>query len=302
MTGDTSGGSKFKLILVITIVGVGIALTGCIEEDDPDDDIDDVDVGDVNGAGDGNGEETDPGGESDALHLKYSNETVDIDGDLKQSPPDAEEAGLSLECQDELAGYSWEGTPDVSSRGEPLNPRHLEVMIHDTVNSIRTAQGNMSLYCDEDLRRIAIDHAESMKEHDYVGSTDIENGSINHEGLDPLERMWLNDYQCDDAGENHMAFIYDREVDSAENLKGMFAAPEDSSPVSGQISWTHDSLRINSPQSATNHVVNQGWFQEQDDADLSTRDIMLSGNYTRQGVGAYYDYDNNTVYTVQKLC
>ncbi len=284
-----------RLIAVIALLGVGLALTGCVEEDEPgEDEI--VPPGQTDGGEGGDDGTTDPA-EDGEIHLEDSNVTVDLDESLMQAPPDSEEAGLSLECRADLAGYSWTnpGSPRMAEE-PPLHPRELEVMIHDRVNSIREAQDRDPLYCDDDLRRIAIDHGENMHEHDFVDDVD-------HEGLDPLERMWYNDYQCADAGQNHMVFVYQKLTrDQPGNVKAIGEFPLAADPEHrvgpgerGIVSYDMTSIR--NPRQATREIVNSGWFRVDE-----ARDIMLDDDFTRQGIGVYYDYDSSLVYVTQKLC
>lgn len=287
---------KLRLLLVIALVGVGIVVSGCVEEDEPSED-DIVAPGETNpggGGGGGGGGGSTPG--SRTIDLEASNVTVNVSSDLVQPPPDPEEAGLSRECKARLAGYSWSPPQQTKMPAEPpLNPRQLEVMMHERVNSIREAQGKEPLYCDNELRRLAIEHGENMQEHGFVGDTD-------HEGLDPLERMWYNEYQCNDAGENHMVFVYHTHVkDAPGHLKAIGTLPLGASEEyrvgpgeRGIVDYDIDAIL--NPNEAAREVVNSGWYRVKD-----SRNIML-GNYTRQGIGVHYDRENHTAYVTQMLC
>ncbi len=291
---------KLRLLVVIALVGVGLALSGCVEEDQPDED-DVVAPGETNNGGGGGGGGGGASSGDRTLNLTASNETYNVSSDLVQPPPDPQEAGLSQECSAQLAGHSWSPPDQTNMPNEPpLNPRELEVMIHETVNSIRESQGKEPLYCDNELRRLAIDHGENMEEHGFVGDTD-------HEGLDPLERMWYNDYQCDDAGQNHMVFVYQVLVrDQKQGTLNPHLQAIGEMPLgaydeyrvgpgeSGIVSF--DMTAIETPNEATRKVVNSGWFQ----VDQAS-DIML-GNYTRQGIGVNYNRSNNVAYVTQMLC
>jgi uncharacterized protein YkwD len=156
-----------------------------------------------------------------------------------------------------------------------IDPRTLEVQIHDAVNNVRTIRDLSPLKANPKLCEIARNHSQDMAQRGYVGHS-------TPTGTDMRDRYDRFDYDCRTPIEGNFQY-----ATGGENIARLY--------IGNPTKRSDGRVVIYENASDLAHGAVWGWMHSQ-----GHKENLLKPYWRREGIGI--EIQHNEVYITQNFC